>query len=119
MSMKAILKGVITALVITFAVILVAAALLCFTELGEGAAGIIVYAGTAVGVIIGAVSAAKCAGRKTLFHCLGVAVIYLAIMALLTFFTKGNIVFNYHFLAVTAGVVACSVFGAVIGRTNV
>lgn len=119
MSMKAIFKGVIIAFIITFAVMLVAAALLCFTELGEGTAGMAVYAGTALGIIVGAVKTARSAGRKTLFHCLALAVIYLIVMALVTFFTKGEIIFNYHFWAVTAGVVACSVFGAVVGRTNV
>ena len=118
MSIKAILKGVIISFVITFAVMLIMAAVLCFTEVSESMVNVGVYAGTAAGVIIGAVSTARNAGGKTLFHCLALALIYLAVMALLTVLTKGTMVFNYHFFAVIAGVVACAVFGAVVGRTN-
>ena len=116
MSIKAIFKGVLTALVISLVIIVIMAALMYFTSINENMASIGVYAGTAVGVIIGAIVSAKTAGGKTLFNCLAMGLLYLAVLALVTLAFNGNIAFNYHLLAVVGAVVLCSVFGAIVGR---
>lgn len=118
MSIKAILKGAVTALAVTAVFIMAMAAILYFSDIDEGTINIGVYAGTAAGVIAGAVIAAKSAGRKVLFNCLLTGIIYLAVMAILTLIIKGGIFFNYHFFTVVGGVIACSIFGAVIGRAG-
>ena len=119
MSLKAILKGFIVSALITLIVILIAAVLLCYTDIDDSAAGIAVYIGTASGVITGSIGTAREAGRKVLINCMAFAIVYLSVMALATFLVKGGIAVNYHFGAVVAGVLACAVFGAVVGRANV
>lgn len=116
MNMKAIFKGALTAIVISLVIIVIMAALMYFTSINESMASIGVYAGTAVGVIIGAIVSAKTAGGKTLFNCLAMGLLYLVVLALVTLAFNGNIAFNYHLLAVVGAVVLCSVFGAVVGR---
>lgn len=118
MNLKAVLKGFAISAVITLIVILIAAVLLCYTDIDESAAGITVYIGTALGVIVGAIATAKTAKRRVLINCLLFAVVYLGVMLLATLFVKGGISVNYHFVAVVAGVLACAVFGAVVGRAN-
>lgn len=118
MSIKAVLKGVGAALAITAVFIVIMAAVLYFSDIDEGIIKIGVYAGTAAGVIAGAVIAAKSAGRRVLFNCLLTGLLYLAVMAALTLIVKGGIFFNYHFFTVVGGVIACSIFGAVIGRAG-
>ena len=119
MSMKSVIRGVLTALAVTFVFIFIMSLLLCYTTVDENIVNVGVYAGTAIGVVIGTVRTARAAQGKVLFHCLFAAVVYLAVMALATFLIKQRIVFNTHFFAVIAGVFACSVLGAVMGRTNV
>lgn len=116
MSIKAIFKGALFALTISFIMIVIMAVLMYFTSINEGVAAIGVYAGTAVGVVIGAIVSAKAAGGKTLFNCLAMGLVYLAVLAIVTLAVNGKVVFNYHLLAVVGAVVLCSVFGAVVGR---
>lgn len=116
MSIKAIFKGALFALTISFIMIVIMAVLMYFTSINESVAAIGVYAGTAVGVIIGAIVSAKTAGGKTLFNCLAMGLLYLVVLALVTLAFNGNIAFNYHLLAVVGAVILCSAFGAVIAR---
>lgn len=116
MSIRAGIKGMLVALAVTAAFIVIMAAVLYFSDIDERLVNIGVYIGTAAGVAAGAVAAAKSAGRKVLLHCLMTGILYLAVMAAATLIIKGGIYFNYRLLAVVAGVIACSIFGAVIGR---
>lgn len=118
MSVKAIIKGTIVALVLTLIFILLMSVVLYFSELDERIIEIGVYVGTAAGVITGAVGTAKSAGRKVLIHCLLMGLLYLAVMAGITLLVKGGVTLNYHFFTVIAGVMACSIFGAVVGRAG-
>ena len=118
MSVKAIIKGTIVALVLTLIFILLMSVVLYFSELDERIIEIGVYVGTAAGVITGAVGTAKGAGRKVLIHCLLMGLLYLAVMTGITLLVKGGVTLNYHFFTVIAGVMACSIFGAVIGRAG-
>ena len=116
MSLKAILKGTVLALVMTLIFIAASAAVLYFSAADESVASIVVYAGTALGVTAGAVCTARKAERKVLFNCLLTGAVYLAVMAAFTLILKGMIVFNYHFFIVVSGVAACCLLGSITGK---
>lgn len=118
MNLKAIFKGFAVSALITLITIFATAALLYFTDITESAAGIAVYVGTALGVILGSIATAKAAAKKVLINCLMLAIVYLCIMVLTTLFVKGEISLTYHFIAVIAAVLSCAVFGAIIGRAK-
>lgn len=117
MGIRHVAKGAFAALVLTAVFIFTAAAVMYFSDIDEKLVNIGIYASTAASMISGSVVTARSARSKVLLNCLITGFVYLAVMAVMTLIVKGGIFFNYHFFAVTGGVIACSIFGAVIGRT--
>lgn len=116
MSVKAIVKGTVVSMLITFVFIFLMSVVLYFSMLDEKIVSTGVYIGTAIGVIIGAVSTAKSAQRRVLINCLVMGIVYFMILCGLTVIVNGAVSFGYNFITVAAGVIICSVFGAVVGK---
>ena len=116
MSLRGILKGLFVSIILTVFVILVISVIMYFTNVSEKFLSIGVYVGTAISVITGSIICARVSGAKILINCLCFAALFLLLIIALSLIKNGSILFNAHFLTMSAGVFACSVLGAVIGR---
>lgn len=116
MKLKWVVAGVLVSIAMTFLLIFVIAAAEYFTDLGEGIAGILVYAAAAVSVFAGAFTAAYKAQGKALPHAAAVAFIYIAAMIIASVAINGRVNTDMHCLSIFAGVIAAGFLGAVCGR---
>ncbi len=113
MKFRWILSGTLIAFIITAALIFVTAAVEYFTGLSENAAGICVYAATAVSVFCGAAFSAGKAGTKALFNAMAVSVIYIAAVIIISLVINGRINTDMHCASVIMGALLAGFLGAV------
>ncbi len=114
MKYKAVLKGMLIALGIAFAVITVISGVNCFLPIDGGISRIIILAGLATGVTFSSFGVCSGCEKMKLFNGLGIGMGCLLAVSLLSIIMCGGISFNLHFLTACTCCIAASVLGAVL-----
>ena len=114
MKYKAVLKGMLIALGIAFAVIIIMAMVNCFFSLDGGITRIIILCGLCAGVAFSSFGVCSGCEKMKLFNGLGIGLGCLLAIALLSITMCGGISFNLHFLTACICCVTASVLGAVL-----
>ncbi len=117
------LKRIITAL--KCAIISVVTAIVCIfilavvsytTGISNQTLTACVYITAILSVFIGTFLSARVSDTKPLVSAVITGLIFYAVIAVLTLILKHGITLNTHFFAMTAGMMATSVLGAIIGK---
>ena len=116
MKVRSVLSGTLIASVIAVLAVIIMAVISYFTGINASAVNVCVYAGAALGVFIGAFSAARTCGSKVLLNSMSVSVLCIAVLMILSLAMNGRINFNMHFIAVVLGAVFAGFLGAVTGK---
>lgn len=116
MNLKGILKGTLCAYLITAVFVLAGAALTYFNLLDERRISIGIYAGTALGVFLGALGAAKTSESRILLNSLCVSLIFIAVLLGAAFILNGSAAIGARTVSVIGGALAAGFMGAVIGK---
>lgn len=113
---KGVIKGTFFALVVTFVIIFILSVLSYFTGIGENVISICVYASVVIGVLLGTIAVSKAASQKAFIHSMLVCILYMLILAGVSFLINKEISLNTHFLAITGGAFAAAFLGLIIGK---
>lgn len=115
MEISKILRGIVTALVVTLVVIILASAAAYFIQPDEGIINCVLFVGGALGVFLGAYPVARSVSGKILVHCIFVGIGYLAVITCLSLGVNKIITFNVHFWTIIASTVFAALLGGVLG----
>ncbi len=115
-NLRAVLKGAVFAVLITFLIALVLALLSYFTEVGEQIITVGIYASVVIGVLLGTIAVSRAAEHKALLHALLVCVLYFAVIAVLSFTVNGSLNVNNHFMIAAGMALASGFLGCIIGK---
>lgn len=116
MKLRSVLSGTLIASVIAVLFVVIMAVISYLTGINDSAANVCVYAGAALGVFMGAFSAARTCGGRILLNSMSVSVLCMVILMILSLVMNGRINFNMHFLAVALGVFFAGFLGAITGK---
>ncbi len=113
--LRALLKGLITSVIITFAAILLLSLIITYTPLNEAYADTAVAVITYIAIIAGGFSAAKgTAGRGWLTGMIS-ALLYILLMWIVSGATKGNMQFDTSTALNILISLLCGAFGGIVG----
>lgn len=118
MSVKGIVKGLLVGAVLTLIFLLLLTVVAYFSKIPQEYLNIAMFVLTAVAVVAGAVICSNISGRKLVQNCLIYAISYMLLLTICSLIKNGAIAMNIRFFAILAGVVACSLLGAVIANRN-
>ena len=116
MKLRSVFSGILITVLISVLVILAISLLSSFTALSGGAAGVCVYAGLALAILLGAFRTARTCGGRVLLNTMAVSIFSIVLIMCLSLLLNGHINFNLHFLAVVLGSLFAGFLGAVLGK---
>ena len=116
MKIRSVILGTVVFSVVTALVFFAVAVVSYFTDITASLTNILFYIGTALGVFLGAVSAARNSGTKVLFNSLAVSVMCILILVAVSFAVNGKVKMDMHFLTVSLASLLSGFLGAVAGK---
>lgn len=110
-----ILKFTAVSVVLSAVLLFILAVLSYTTAISDAALSIFVYASVVLSVFVGALLCARAAGERVLLNALAQSALYYALLLALTFILNGSVTPSTHFAAMSAGIFASGVLGAITG----
>ena len=110
-----VLKGSITAIVITLISLVIFSTVLANTNINENTIIPVIIAVTAISILIGSIISVSKISKKGLLNGSLVGLIYIAIIYLLSSMVNGNFSFDFNSLIVIISAIIAGMFGGIIG----
>ena len=110
------LKCTLISIIIIFVLVYILAVISYTTGISNSTLTVCVYLSAIFSVLIGTLISARICDTKPLISSLITGLVFYAVILGITFILKHNITFNTHFFAMSAGIFATSVLGAIIGK---
>lgn len=110
-----VLKGSITAIVITLISLVIFSTILANTNINENTIIPVIIAVTAISILIGSIISVSKISKKGLLNGALVGLIYIAIIYLLSSLVNGNFSFDLNSLIITIFAIIAGMFGGIIG----
>lgn len=110
-----VLKGSITAIVITLISLVIFSTVLANTNINENTIIPVIIAVTAISILIGSIISVSKISKKGLLNGASVGLIYIAIIYLLSSMVNGNFSFDFNSLIIIISAIIAGMFGGIIG----
>lgn len=110
-----VLKGSITAIVITLISLVIFSTILANTNINENTIIPVIIAVTAISILIGSIISVSKISKKGLLNGALVGLIYIAIIYLLSSLVNGNFSFDLNSLIIIISAIIAGMFGGIIG----
>lgn len=110
-----VLKGSITAIVITLISLVIFSMVLANTNINENTIIPVIIAVTAISILIGSIISVSKISKKGLLNGALVGLIYIAIIYLLSSMVNGNFSFDFNSLIIIISAIIAGMFGGIIG----
>ena len=110
-----VLKGSITAIVITLISLVIFSTVLANTNINENTIIPVIIAVTAISILIGSIISVSKISKKGLLNGALVGLIYIAIIYLLSSMVNGNFSFDSNSLIIIISAIIAGMFGGIIG----
>ena len=110
-----VLKGSITAIVITLISLVIFSTVLANTNINENTIIPVIIAVTAISILIGSIISVSKISKKGLLNGALVGFIYIAIIYLLSSMVNGNFSFDSNSLIIIISAIIAGMFGGIIG----
>ncbi len=114
-SFKKILKGVLFSLAVSVLMMLVLAAFVFFMNIPDRTVEMLVFALSAIAVFLGAFILAKNISSRGLLHGLLLAVLYFAVLAVVSVVINGSVSFSVQNIMRMVSVLSSGMLGGVMG----
>ncbi len=115
LDLVAVGKGILIAIILTFILILIIAAVCYFATVQDKLLSLIVLAATGISVLLGALAAAKNVSGAGLLHGMILGVGYVVIMILSNLVLGGGLLFNQRLVSMIICVISCGMLGGILG----
>ncbi len=110
-----LLKGSITAIVITLISLVIFSTVLANTNINENTIIPVIIAVTAISILIGSIISVSKISKKGLLNGALVGLIYITIIYLLSSLVNGNFSFDFNSLIIIISAIIAGMFGGIIG----
>lgn len=110
-----VLKGSITAIVITLISLVIFSTVLANTNINENTIIPVIIAVTAISILIGSIISVSKISKKGLLNGALVGLIYITIIYLLSSLVNGNFSFDFNSLIIIISAIIAGMFGGIIG----
>lgn len=110
-----VLKGSITAIVITLISLVIFSMVLANTNINENTIIPVIIVVTAISILIGSIISVSKISKKGLLNGALVGLIYIAIIYLLSSMVNGNFSFDFNSLIIIISAIIAGMFGGIIG----
>lgn len=110
-----VLKGSITAIVITLISLVIFSTVLANTNINENTIIPVIIAVTEISILIGSIISVSKISKKGLLNGALVGLIYIAIIYLLSSMVNGNFSFDFNSLIIIISAIIAGMFGGIIG----